>query len=83
MEEGMYYYRQMGQSVTSKHMEKDTTLYNHPYVQLELLKKLLSNKKYIKDYYNEIEFHFLHSYYIETLYFAGVGKKYLDRKSVV
>lgn len=78
MEDGVYFYRQTGQSVTSRHMDKKTILYNHPFVQLELLKKLVSNKKYVERYYNEIEFHFLYSYYMETLYFAGIGHKYLS-----
>lgn len=77
MKEGLYYYRQTEQSTTVKHMNKKHTLYNHPFVQLELLKRLISRKKYIEEYYSEIEFHFLHCYYVETLYFAGEGNKYL------
>ena len=77
MEEGLYYYRQTEMSATVKHMNKKHTLYNHPFVQLELLKKLISRKKYIEEYYSEIELHFLHSYYIETLYFSGKSNKYL------
>lgn len=77
MEEGLYFYRRTGQSVTNQHMNEKNTLYDHPYVQLELLKKLTSHKDYIQKYYSEIEFHFLHSYYLETLYFAGVGGKFL------
>ena len=77
MEEGLYYYRQTGQSVTLQHMNEKYTLYDHPFVQLELLKKIISETEYVKEYYSEIEFHFLYSYYIETLYFAGRGNKYL------
>ncbi len=77
MEEGLYYYRQTEPSTTVKHMDQKHTLYNHPFVQLELLKQLISRKKYIEEYYSEIEFHFLHSYYIETLYFSGKSNKYL------
>lgn len=77
MEEGLYFYRQTGQSVTVEHMNEKNTLYDHPYVQLELLKKLTSHKNYIQKYYSEIEFHFLYSYYMETLYFAGIGNKFL------
>lgn len=77
MEEGVYYYRQTEPSTTVKHMKEKNTLYNHPFVQLELLKKLISRKRYIEEYYSEIEFHFLHSYYIETIYFAGKDNKYL------
>lgn len=78
MEEGLYFYRRTGQSVTIQHMNEKETLYNHPFVQLELLKKLSAHKRYIQEYYSEIEFHFLHSYYMETLYFAGVGSKFLS-----
>lgn len=77
MEEGLYYYRQTGQSVTVQHMNEKHTLYDHPFVQLELLKKIISETEYVKQYYSEIEFHFLYSYYMETLYFAGIGNKYL------
>ena len=77
MEEGLYYYRQTEQSVTAKYMNEKDTLNNHPFVQFELLKKIISRKTYIKEYYSEIEIHFLHSYYMETLYFAGKGNKYL------
>ena len=77
MEEGLYYYRQTGQSVTVQHMNEKHTLYDHPFVQLELLKKIISETEYVKKYYSEIEFHFLYSYYMETLYFAGIGNKYL------
>ena len=77
MEEGLYYYRQTGQSVTVQHMNEKHTLYDHPFVQLELLKKIISETEYVKQYYSEIEFHFLFSYYMETLYFAGIGNKFL------
>ncbi len=77
MEEGLYFYRRTGQSVTAQHMNEKNTLCDHPFVQLELLKKLISHKNYIQEYYSEIEFHFLHSYYMETLYFAGVDSKFL------
>lgn len=78
MEEGLYYYRQNYASETSQHMRQKTTLYDHPFVQLELLKKIVSNKAYVRDYYSEIEIHFLHNYYLETLYFAGYGNLYLE-----
>lgn len=79
MEEGLYYYRQTAASVTAEYMGQKTKLYDHPFVQLELLKKLVSKKEYVAEYYSEIELHFLHSYYVETLYFAGYSHLYLGR----
>lgn len=77
MREGLYFYRQTEKSVTAERMGERGGLYDHPFVQLELLKKLTAKEGYIEKYYSEMEFHFLYSYYIETLYFAGVGGKYL------
>lgn len=77
MKEGMYYYRQTSVSVTGLHMLKEKTLYDHPYVQMELLKKLVK-EKHTEKYYEEIELHFLYSYYMETMYFAGKSNLYLD-----
>lgn len=77
MEEGLYYYRQTEMSVTAQYMGQKTKLYDHPFVQLELLKGLVSKKEYVRDYYSEIELHFLHSYYMETLYFAGHSNLFL------
>lgn len=79
MKEGMYYYRQTSMSVTGFHMMQKKTLYDHPYVQMELLKKLV-REKYVEKYYEEIELHFLYSYYMETIYFAGKSNLYLDRE---
>lgn len=77
MEEGLYYYRQTEVSVTGGYMGQKTKLYDHPEVQMELLKKLVKKRQILQDYYAEVEYHFLHSYYMETLYFAGKGNLYL------
>ncbi|MFP3153795.1 glycosyltransferase [Lachnospiraceae bacterium ZAX-1] len=76
MEEGMYYYRRTRASVTSSYVSQPGKLYDHPKVQLVLLDKLLKDKKAVNAFYNEIEYHFLHSYYMETLYFAGLHSWY-------
>lgn len=79
MKEGLYYYRQTAPSITGIYMKRKKTLYDHPYVQMELLKKLVSEEKYIEKYYAEIELHFLYSYYMETLYFAGNADADLEK----
>lgn len=79
MKEGLYYYRQTAPSITGIYMKKKKTLYDHPYVQMELLKKLAGEEAYIEKYYAEIELHFLYSYYMETLYFAGKADADLEK----
>lgn len=45
-------------------------LKNHPEVQLMLLSEL-ADRNLLDTYYNEISYHFLHSYFMETMLFAG------------
>ncbi|MFP3153785.1 glycosyltransferase family 2 protein [Lachnospiraceae bacterium ZAX-1] len=75
--QGMYYYRQTTQSVSARYVSEPGKLYDRPKVQLELLKKLVKDKKTINLFYNEIEYYFLTSYYVETLYFSGSYHLYL------
>lgn len=77
MKEGLYYYRHEHPSVTGLYMSQPGKLYDHPEVQLELLKCLTKQKDVIKNYYNEIEYYFIFTYYVETLYFAGYKQFYL------
>jgi glycosyltransferase involved in cell wall biosynthesis len=77
MKEGLYYYRIDNPSITRGYIRKNNKLYDHPNVQLDLLKKMVSDKKFVSEYYQELELYFLKTYYIETIYFAGLGL-YLD-----
>jgi len=77
LDEGLYYYRHTVQSVTGAYMREPGKLYDHPEVQLELLKNLVKKNLVVDIYSDEIEFYFLHTYYIETLYFSGLSRLYL------
>lgn len=46
-------------------------LLDHPHVQLCLLQKMKECKDWMRDYFFEIEFYFLKTYYLETLFIAG------------
>lgn len=49
-------------------------LLDHPQVQLCLLQKMKEYKGWMRDYYFEIEFYFLKTYYLETLFIAGQAR---------
>ena len=57
-----------------KDVQTDNRLMDHPKVQLQLLHYMLNKTEYMKMYAEEIEFYFLKTYYIETLFFSAQGK---------
>lgn len=58
-------------------MQNDTKepgrLLDHPKSQKFLLEEIKLYPEIMKIYHDEIEWYFLHTYYFETLYFAGLG----------
>ncbi|MFP3153754.1 glycosyltransferase [Lachnospiraceae bacterium ZAX-1] len=69
MSESMYYCRQS--SVTGIARANPDQIYDRPKAQLHLLKEISTNQERTNTFYNEIEFYFLYTYYVETVYLAG------------
>ncbi len=76
MPEVMYYYR-MNPNSTMNTNHSFSSLKCHPTVQLQLFTELVERGLY-EDYKDEIDYHFLHSYFYETLLFAGYQKVQID-----
>ena len=78
MKDVLYRVRMNEYSTMHSEAKKSERLIDHPEVQMQLLKYMSERKELIQSYYDEIEFYFLKTYYVETLYFAGQGKIILD-----
>ncbi len=70
----LYKIRIHEKSTMHKDVKTDNRLMDHPKVQLQLLHYMLNKTEYMKMYAEEIEFYFLKTYYIETLFFSAQGK---------
>ena len=75
----VFYIIRIHQKSTIQHDTKqEGRLLDHPKVQFQLLQYLVERSELIADYYNEIEYYFLKTYYVETLCFAGLGNYFFD-----
>lgn len=68
-DEKLYVYRKHHGSTMTAEVGK--RLLDHPQVQLELYGYLMSLGDIYKKHKEEIDFHFVYSYYLETLYFSA------------
>lgn len=75
--ESGYFYRQHTNSTMSSYVHQRGKLYDHPYVQLIVYLDMKRRKEIYNTYKAEIDYYFLFSFYIETLYFAKEGNLYL------
>lgn len=73
----MYFYRLHDTSTMSSYITKPGKLYDHPFVQLSAYKQIRSNPEFYSLYKDEIDYYFLFTFYIETLYFSKIGNLYL------
>lgn len=78
MKEAFYRIRMNAESTMHSEAKKSERLLDHPEVQMQVLQYMMEHEKLMRDYYEEIEFYFLKTYYVETLFFAGQGKMILD-----
>lgn len=78
IKEALYKVRIHSESTMQSEVKKPGRLLDHPEVQIQLLQYMTARPEFMKFYYNEIEFYFLKTYYLETLYFAGQANLYLD-----
>lgn len=78
MKDAFYRIRMNAQSTMHLEARKSDRLIDHPEVQMQVLRYMVAHKELMADYYDEIEFYFLKTYYVETLYFAGQGNLILD-----
>ncbi|MBR3808148.1 MAG: glycosyltransferase family 2 protein, partial [Lachnospiraceae bacterium] len=73
----MYFYRLHETSTMTSYITKPGKLYDHPFVQLSVYKQIRSNPEFYSVYKDEIDYYFLFTFYIETLYFSKMGNLYL------
>lgn len=78
MKEAFYRIRMSAESTMHCEAKKSERLLDHPEVQLRVLRYMIAHREFMMDYYDEIEFYFLKTYYVETLFFAGHGNLLLD-----
>ncbi len=78
MKEAFYRIRMNAESTMHSEAKKSERLLDHPEVQMQVLQYMMEHEELMRDYYEEIEFYFLKTYYVETLFFAGQGKMILD-----
>lgn len=78
MKEAFYRIRMNEQSTMHCEAKKSERLIDHPEVQMQVLRYMIAHRELMMDYYDEIEFYFLKTYYVETLFFAGQGNMVLD-----
>lgn len=73
----LYFYRIHNTSTMTSYITKPGKLYDHPFVQLSIYKQVRNNPEFYSTYKEEIDYYFLFTFYIETLYFAKLGNLYL------
>lgn len=78
MKDVLYCIRMNAESTMHFEAKKSERLLDHPEVQMQVLKYMIDHRELMMEYYDEIEFYFLKTYYVETLYFAGQGGMVLD-----
>lgn len=78
MREAFYRIRMNAESTMHSEAKKSERLLDHPEVQMQVLRYMIVHRQLLMDYYDEIEFYFLKTYYVETLFFAGQGNIILD-----
>lgn len=78
MKDAFYCIRMNEESTMHCEVKKSGRILDHPEVQMQVLKYMSEHPVLMQEYYEEIEFYFLKTYYVETLFFAGQGNMILD-----
>lgn len=73
----LYFYRLHNTSTMTSYITKPGKLYDHPFVQLSIYKQIRSNPEFYSTFKDEIDYYFLFTFYVETLYFSKLGNLYL------
>ncbi|MBR1390978.1 MAG: glycosyltransferase [Lachnospiraceae bacterium] len=63
-----YYYRTNPEGTTLQHMNDPDKIYEHMMVQLAVWNDM-KKRPFSPEFYDEIELYFVHSYYVESIYF--------------
>lgn len=77
LDANLYYYRSHDASTMTSYITKPGKLYDHPFVQLSVYKQMRNIPEFYSIYKDEIDYYFLFTFYIETLYFSKMGNLYL------
>lgn len=72
-----YYYRMRLGSTMQSYVTKKGKLYDHPYVQLYVYETMRKKKEIYQSFQEEIDYYFLFTFWIETIWFAKTGGLYL------
>ena len=67
----LYYYRYNENGTMISYMNNPSTMVQHLQVQLDVYIRMM-NSEFMKDYKDEIDLYFIHSFYAETFYFMAV-----------
>lgn len=67
----LYYYRYNQKGTMLSYMNNPSTMVQHLQVQLNVYLRML-HSEFIKEYKDEIDLYFIHSFYTETFYFMSV-----------
>ena len=67
----LYYYRYNENGTMLSYMNNPSTMVQHLQVQLNVYLRMLQSE-FIKEYKDEIDLYFIHSFYTETFYFMSV-----------
>lgn len=78
IKDALYKIRLHAESTMHSEVRKTGRILDCPEVQMDLIRYLVAHRELMEEYYEEIEFRFLRSYYMEPLYFAGTGNLFLD-----
>lgn len=78
IKDALYKIRMHAESTMHNEAGNKERILDCPEVQMDLIRYLIAHRELMMEYYDEIEFRFLRSYYIEPLYFVGAGNLFLD-----
>lgn len=72
-----YHYRMRQGSTMQSYVTKPGKLYDHPYVQLSVYETMRQKKDIYERFKEEIDYYFLFTFWVETVWFAKTGNLYL------
>lgn len=72
-----YYYRMRNGSTMQDYVRKPGKLYDHPYVQLSILEEMKQKTEIYSRFKQEIDFYFVFTFWVETIWFAKTGNLFL------
>ncbi|MBU5431048.1 glycosyltransferase family 2 protein [Kineothrix sp. MSJ-39] len=76
-EKPKYNYRIHTGSTMQSYVSQKGKLYDHPFVQLSVFEKIRNDSQIYNQFKEEIDYYFLFSFWVETIYFAKSGSLYI------